>query len=128
MNYQNRIQVIEISFTPDESASVANPSPPNIGLTYVDTILLTDPNGTPVTGLDPNIRDNYLTFSGIPFDLPSVQYEGNGYGGPGPGGFRVSLDSEGIFLGQDGTYWISDGKNTKDERVPFILRLHLPII
>lgn len=108
LNYQNRVHVIEVSLTRNESATVSNPSPPNIALTYQDTITLTDPDGTPVTGLDPNTKDNYLSFSSIPFDLPSVKYEGNGYGGSGPGGFRVSLDSEGIFLGSDGSFWISD--------------------
>lgn len=99
---------MEISFTPNGSATVSKPSPPNLKLSYQDTILLTDPKGTPTTGLDPNIKDNYLTLTNIPFDLPSAEYEGNGFGKNGPGGFRVSIDTEGIFLGQDGVFWISD--------------------
>lgn len=106
LNFQNRIQVIDITFLPNESATVANLSPPNIDLAYQRTVLLTDPNGTPTSGLDANIKKPYLHFFG--FDLPSVKYTGNGYGGKGSGGFRVSLDSEGIFLGHDGSFWISD--------------------
>ena len=108
LNYQNRVHKIEITFTPNEEATVANPSQPNIDLKYLDTILLTDPEGTPTTGLDPNVRGPYLSFAGIPFELPSVQYPGNGFGGKGPGGFRVSFDSEGLFLASDGSMWISD--------------------
>jgi hypothetical protein len=33
---------------------------------------------------------------------------GNGFGQNGTGGARVSLDAEGLVLGMDGTYWISD--------------------
>jgi hypothetical protein len=33
---------------------------------------------------------------------------GDGFGGNGPGGKRVAIDSEGLVLGKDGTFWISD--------------------
>lgn len=108
LNYQNRVQKIEIIFTPDEAATVENPSGPNIYLKYLDTVLLTDPYGQPVSGLDANVCGPYLRFPGIPFDLPSVNYTGDGFGGSGPGGHRVVVDSEGIFLGHDGSFWISD--------------------
>jgi len=108
LNYQNRLQVIEITLTLNNSATVANPSGPNLQLQYLDTILFTDPSGTPTSGLDANVRGPYLTFPGIPFDLPSVNYTGNGYGGNGTGGHRVVVDSEGLFLGHDGTFWVSD--------------------
>lgn len=108
LNYQNRVQKIEITFTPHENATVSNPSGPNIDLKYLDTILFTDPKGTPTSGLDANIRGPYIKFPEFPFELPSVRYTGNGFGGNGTGGFRVSLDSEGLFLGPDGTFWVSD--------------------
>jgi len=108
LNYQNRIHVINFAFTPKPDATVKNPASPNLELTYVDTILLNDPTGMPTSGLDPNIKTNYLKFPGFDFDFPSVNYTGNGYGGKGSGGFRVCLDSEGLFLGQDGSFWVSD--------------------
>ena len=108
LNYQNRVQKIEITFAPNEAATVANPSAPNIHMKYLDTILFTDPDGTPTTGLNPDFRGPYKRFDSIPFALPSVHYEGNGFGGDGPGGFRVSFDSEGLVLGHDGTFWVSD--------------------
>jgi hypothetical protein len=33
---------------------------------------------------------------------------GDGFGNNGTGGARVSLDTEGLVLGDDGSYWISD--------------------
>ena len=106
--YANRVQKIEVTFTPDETATVANPASPNIDLKYLDTILFTDPSGKHTSGLDAGIRGPYLKFDNIPFAVPSVHYEGNGFGGKGPGGTAVSIDSEGLFLGHDGTFWVSD--------------------
>lgn len=108
LNYQNRVHKIEITFTPNETATVANPSGPNLELKYLDSILFTDPSGTPTSGLDADVRGPYLTFPGIPFDLPSVHYTGDGFGGNGTGGHRVVVDSEGLFLGHDGSFWVSD--------------------
>lgn len=108
LNYQNRVHKIQVTFTPDEGATVVNPSAPNIDLKYMDTILFTDPSGDPTTGLDAGIRGPYKNFSTFPFELPSVHYTGNGFGGEGKGGFRVTVDSEGLFLGHDGTFWVSD--------------------
>jgi hypothetical protein len=108
LNFQNRVHKIQITLVPDEAATVAKPSGPNLFLKYQDTILFTDPNGTPTSGLDANVRGPYLRFPGIPFDLPSVNFTGNGFGQPGKGGQRVVVDSEGIFLGHDGTFWVSD--------------------
>ncbi|KAK3723016.1 hypothetical protein LTR37_002162 [Vermiconidia calcicola] len=108
LNYQNRIQRLEITFTPEESATVSNPAEANLDLKYLDTILLTDPSGTPTTGLNPDAKGPYLTFPDIPFHLPSVNYVGNGFGGKGSSGQRISFDSEGLFLGRDGTFWVSD--------------------
>jgi hypothetical protein len=33
---------------------------------------------------------------------------GDGFGNNGTGGARVALDTEGLVLGDDNTYWISD--------------------
>lgn len=33
---------------------------------------------------------------------------GDGFGNNGTGGARVALDTEGLVLGEDNTYWISD--------------------
>ena len=35
-------------------------------------------------------------------------FKGDGFGNSGPGGHRISIDSEGIFLTPDGDFWISD--------------------
>ncbi|KAK4900705.1 hypothetical protein LTR27_002421 [Elasticomyces elasticus] len=108
VNYQNRVHKIQITLTLDESATVDSPSAPNLQMEYVDTILFTDPAGTPVTGLDADVRGPYLTFPSIPFDLPSVHFEGDGFGNDGSGGQRVVMDGEGLFLGHDGSFWVSD--------------------
>ncbi|KAL8806611.1 MAG: hypothetical protein Q9182_001259 [Xanthomendoza sp. 2 TL-2023] len=105
LNYQNRIQIFDISFTPT-NATATSPSPPNLLLTYQRTTLLTDPQGNPTTGLDADVSGG-LTFSGEPL-LPAATYTGNGFGQAGPGGKRISLDTEGIVLARDGSYWISD--------------------
>jgi hypothetical protein len=107
LNFQNRIQKFLVTFTPDEDATVAKPSQPNLKFTYLDTILLTDPKGQPTSGLDGAITGPYLTFPGIG-ELPSANYTGDGFGGEGPGGNRVVIDSEGLVLGRDGTFWVSD--------------------
>ena len=107
LNYQNRIQKIAITFTPNPSASASNPAKPNLQLVPEETILLTGPDGTPTTGLDGDVLGPYLSYSGFP-TLPAATYTGDGFNGSGPGGHRISVDSEGIFLGADGTFWVSD--------------------
>ena len=106
LNYQNRIEKFLITFTPKLHATAAKPSSPNLQLTYLDTILLFGPDGTPTTGLDPT-PTGFITYPGFPI-LPVAAYEGDGFGGPGPGGKRISIDSEGLALNKDGTFWISD--------------------
>jgi hypothetical protein len=108
LRYENRVHKIQINFTPNETATVDNPSGPNLNLKYLDSILFTDPKGAYTCGLDADAKGPYLKFKGIPFQVPSVHYEGNGFGQNGPGGTCVSFDSEGIFLGHDGTFWVSD--------------------
>lgn len=109
LNYQNRIHKFNILFTPDEDATVSNPSPPNLLFTYLSTIFLTDPTGTPTSGLDADITGPYLSFAGIGApDVPSAHYTGDGFGGAGSGGDRVVIDSEGLVVAADGTFWVSD--------------------
>ncbi|KAL8947897.1 MAG: hypothetical protein Q9222_005872 [Ikaeria aurantiellina] len=106
LNYQNRIHTFSISFTPTPDTSSSSPSPPNLLLSYKSTTLLTDPTGTPTTGLDADALGG-LTTKGFPL-LPAATYSGNGFGQPGSGGHRASLDTEGLVLASDGSYWISE--------------------
>lgn len=87
---------------------MANPSPPNLQITYLDTILLYGPDGTPTTGLDADVT-GYITYPGFPI-LPVATYTDDGFGGPGPGagGKAIPIDSEGLILASDGGFWISD--------------------
>ena len=85
---------------------MANPSAPNLQIKYLDTILLFGPDGTPTTGLDADVT-GYITYPGFPI-LPVATYTGDGFGGPGPGGKRIPIDSEGLVLASDGGFWISD--------------------
>ncbi|KAF2721799.1 3-phytase [Polychaeton citri CBS 116435] len=107
LNYQNRVQKIKIRLDPKPKATTSKPSGPNVFLEYLDTVLFTDPAGVPTSGLDTDVRPPYLSFNGFP-DLPSVTYPGDGFNKSGPGGTRVSVDCEGLFLGHDGSFWVSD--------------------
>jgi len=74
---------------------------------YQDTILLSDPSGEPISGLDPT---TVLSYTGFPA-LPAAKYLGDGFGGAGQGGVRMSMDPEGLALDtldHDGGFWISD--------------------
>ena len=107
VNYQNRIHTFRLNFSPAPNASLSSPSPPNLDIYYRTTLLLTDPKGNPTTGLDADASGG-LTFPGFPL-LPAATYTGNGFGGPGPGGHRVSIDAEGLVLDHRGNgYWVSD--------------------
>ncbi|KAL9130750.1 MAG: hypothetical protein Q9217_001146 [Psora testacea] len=106
LNYQNRIHKFSITLTPKPNASLANPSGPNLQFIYLDTILLTGPDGTPTTGLDADVTGS-ITYPGFPI-LPVATYTGDGFGGTGSGGKRISIDSEGLVLDRDGGFWVSD--------------------
>ncbi|KAL2161873.1 hypothetical protein VTH06DRAFT_7657 [Thermothelomyces fergusii] len=108
-----RVHVFELSFTETE-ATVSQPSGPNIEFEYQRTILLRGPDGQPMTGLDPDFTGG-LTYPGFPA-MPAATYPGDGFGGPGPGGKRISLDTEGLVVEEDGSFWISD------EYGPFLYR------
>ncbi|OJD17291.1 hypothetical protein AJ78_02625 [Emergomyces pasteurianus Ep9510] len=107
LNVQSRIQKLSLSFKPAPKASVKKPSRPNLQIKHLDTVLLTGPDGTPTTGLDADIT-GFIEFPGFP-PLPGATYTGDGFGGEeGPGGRRISMDTEGLALGRDGTFWVSD--------------------
>ncbi|KAI9712339.1 MAG: hypothetical protein M1820_001552 [Bogoriella megaspora] len=106
LNYQPRVHKLKIDFTPNPRASVTNPSSPNLQLTYLDSIRFTGPDGTPLTGLDPSTTGS-LSYPNFP-PLPRATYTGDGFGGPGPGGARISGDTEGIVLAANNTFYISD--------------------
>jgi hypothetical protein len=108
-NTQSRIHKFAFIFEIVD-ATVEKPASPNFKLEYQDTLLLTGPDGTPLTGLDPTTTVQYKGFP----SLPLAKYTGDGFGNSGSGGARVPLDTEGLVLGDDDTYWISDeyGKPT----------------
>ena len=114
LNFQPRVHKFDILFTPQPSATVANPSSNNLFFTYKETILFSGPDGTPTTGLDAD-GTGHLSYPGFP-DLPVATYQGDGFGNAGPGGKRIPIDSEGIVLNADGSFWISD------EYGPYIYR------
>ena len=106
MNYQNRVHKFAINLTSNPDATVSNPSSPNLQLDYQDTILFTGPDGTPTTGLDADITGS-ISYPGFP-SLPVATYSGDGFGGSGPGGKRIAIDSEGLVLEKNGNFWVSD--------------------
>jgi hypothetical protein len=103
-NFQSRVHRFSITFTPKPNASVASPSPPNLVFNYKDTILFFGPDGLPTTGLDPTTTHTYPGFPVVPY----TTFPGDGNGGPGPGGEGIPIDPEGLVLGDDGSFWVSD--------------------
>ncbi|CDK28512.1 unnamed protein product [Kuraishia capsulata CBS 1993] len=102
LNFANRLYKLGVTFTPASSSSDQN-----IVWNYEDSILLRDPSGTVMSGLDCN---STIDFDGFP-DLPAVRYSGDGFGGAGGGGYTVCLDSEAVeLIGGDieNGFWISD--------------------
>ena len=106
VNYQNRIHKFAVILTPKPNATLANPSGPNLQFDYQDTVLFTGPDGTPTTGLDADILGS-ITYPGFPI-LPVATYSGDGFGSSGAGGKRIAIDSEGLALDRDGSFWVSD--------------------
>ncbi|KAJ5459999.1 uncharacterized protein N7458_001551 [Penicillium daleae] len=106
LNFQSRIHKFALTFKLAPHASAKNPSGPNLHLKYLDTVLLTGPDGNPTTGLDADATGN-ASYPGFP-PLPAATYIGDGFGGPGKGGKRISIDAEGLVLARDGGYWVSD--------------------
>jgi hypothetical protein len=108
LNVQPRIHKFDIAFTPQPDATLANPSGPNLIFTYLESILLYGPDGTPCTSLDAD-GSGHLSYPGFP-DLPVSTYPGDGFGGGDQSVFskRIPLDCEGLVLNDDGTFWVSD--------------------
>ncbi len=106
INYQPRIHEFTVSLTLAPEATAENPAAPNVAFVYEDSILLTGPDGTPITGLDAD-QTGGLQYPGFPV-LPAATYPGDGFGGSGPGGKRVTVDAEALVLASDGGFWISD--------------------
>lgn len=106
VNYQPRIHEFTVTLTLASNATAAHPSPPNLKFVYEDTILLSGPDGKPMTGLDAD-QVGGLKYPEFPI-LPASTYKGDGFGGAGPGDKRVTLDAEALVLAKDGGFWISD--------------------
>lgn len=64
-NTQSRIHKFSFDFEIVE-ATLEKPASPNFKLTYLDTLLLTGPDGTPLTGLDPTGNIMYKGFPALP--------------------------------------------------------------
>ncbi|TGJ82775.1 hypothetical protein E0Z10_g5988 [Xylaria hypoxylon] len=106
LNYTPRVHKFNIFLTPQHNATISKPSAPNLEFQYIDTIKFSGPDGTPCTGLDGDAT-GHLSYTGFP-DLPIATYEGDGFGGDGPGGKRIPIDPEGLYVNDDGTFWVSD--------------------
>ena len=106
MNFQPRVHKLSVALSPRVNATLTNPSGPNLRLTYLDTVRFTGPDGTPCTGLDADVTGS-ITYPGFP-QLPVATYQGDGFGGAGPGGRRIPVDSEGLVLNSDGSFFVSD--------------------
>ncbi|PYH89180.1 hypothetical protein BO71DRAFT_453607 [Aspergillus ellipticus CBS 707.79] len=108
LNYQPRLHTFNLTLDLSLNATPSHPSPPNIHLTYLSTLLLTGPDAQPLTGIDATFNTT-IDYPGFP-PLPISTYTGDGFGGPGPGGHRIPLDAEGLALPADDPshIWISD--------------------
>lgn len=106
INFQSRIHEFLVTLTLTPEATVEDPAAPNVAFVYKDTILLTGPDGKPTTGLDAD-QAGGLKYTDFPI-LPAATYSGDGFGGDGPGGKRITIDAEALVLAEDGGFWISD--------------------
>jgi len=92
--YQNRLHTFDLSFTPAKGP--ATTSPTQVVLSPTGGLLLTDPTGAGFTGMDP--AAGVLTRGQIAY--PSAA--------SGPTAGRISLDSEGLAMLADGSFYVSD--------------------
>lgn len=98
-NYQPRINVIGLNFTPYTGTAGLPPGAAQqnqVQLSLQNTILLRDNAGQPMTGLDPSGANTFRPAAG---GFPNLPMAANG---------RLALDAEGIVLNPDGTFYISD--------------------
>jgi hypothetical protein len=65
-NTQSRIHKFSFQFEVVRNASVERPAGQNFKLEYLDTVLLTGPDGKPLTGLDPTTTVEYEGFPELP--------------------------------------------------------------
>ncbi|KAH8682974.1 esterase-like activity of phytase-domain-containing protein [Tricladium varicosporioides] len=105
--HMSRIHQYSIKFIPQPGATAENPvASNNIQVSYINTVLLWGPDGTtPTTGFDADAT-GHVSFPDLP-DLPvaTFPYEVP----PFPAGTKgIALDAQGLTLGVDGTFWISD--------------------
>lgn len=105
LDYRARLNKLAITFTPiaDPAKLPADRRQRTVLPRLADTVLLTDPAGVPLTGLDPRIDGIRPAAQGFP-PMPQAP---NGH---------VSIDSEGVVLNRDGSFFISD------EYGPYIYR------
>ena len=96
-NYRSRIQRLSIAFKPqiDPAALPVAERQRSVSATLIDTIVLTDAAGEPMTGLDPSEGGVRPAANGFP-DLPQAS---NG---------RVSMDAEAFVLMPDGSFFVGD--------------------
>jgi len=102
IDYRPRLHKMSVAISPAAAGTKPGPAvAETVEMTLTDTILLTDPDGQPLTGLDPiGVRP---AAAGFP-DLPQAA---NGH---------ISLDPEAVVLLSDGGFFISD------EYGPYIYR------
>ncbi|KAI3399199.1 hypothetical protein diail_7568 [Diaporthe ilicicola] len=109
LNFINRVHKFHLTLVPQPNATVNGPASPNLKLDYVDTILFSGPDGQPTTGLDAD-GSGGLEYEGFPL-LPAATYTGDGFGGDitnGSTSKHISVDSEGLVINNDGTFWVGD--------------------
>jgi hypothetical protein len=105
IDYRARLNKLSIVFTPvsDPNALPAAERQRTVAATLADTILLTDAAGAPLSGLDPTEGGVRPASHGFP-PMPQA-----------PNG-RIAIDSEGLVLSRDGSFFVSD------EYGPYIYR------
>src|SRR5262249_54026387 len=103
-DYRARLNQLAIAFWPLTGPAVVRPADPqnSVIATLSDTILLTDPAGAPLTGLDPG-ENGIRRADGF----PALPQAANG---------RLSIDAESLALLPDGGFLIGD------EYGPYVFR------
>jgi hypothetical protein len=98
VDYQARQQLLDIQFTPYYSSDLQTYDQAvqsSLRLSYQRTLLYSDADGTPTTGLDP-LAVRPASGSMPPLPIASESYD------------RLSVDPEGLVVNADGSFWVSD--------------------
>jgi len=105
IDYRSRLNRLEVVLTPTaEPENVpADERQRTVAVRLADSVLLADPAGAPLTGLDPAAGGIRPAGDGLP-PMPQA-----------PNG-RLALDAEGLVLARDGSFFVSD------EYGPYIYR------